>query len=229
MFMKNPFSIIFFVLLFANIASAQELDSMKYFVERFSDNTLNAEERRAAGLKIRAFQKARYLKSKTEPGADSLLLLEKQAAAGFVQINLATERLYSMLSDTSLENAVRWKALNALAQINTYQADSILVANIDDFNYLDDHPGGAGGEIRWMYPCFSLLDQKAAFNYALLKPVFDNLSTAKTENELYFIQQLLLDIFSDERLVQVWAEAMLARTDDPVVAKNFESLKRIKK
>lgn len=227
--MKNSCNTVFIALFFVNMIIAQEIDSMKYYVKCFSNNALSAEERRTFGLKIRALQKSRYLKLKNKSDVDTLLLWEKQVAVGWNQIDHATEQLYSTISDTSLENLTRSKALSVLANINTDKADSILVANIDDFNYLGEHPNGAGGEIEWIYPCFSLLNQKSAFNYRLLKPVLDNLSSIKTENELYFIQLLLLNIFNDEHLLKVWAEVILAHTDDPVVAKNFESLKNIKK
>lgn len=202
---------------------------MKYYLQCFSNNALSAEERRAFGLKIRALQKSRYAKLKNTSDGDTLLLWEKQAALGWHRIDRVTDQLYSTISDTSLENLTRRKALHALANINTDKADSILVAHIDDFNYLGEYPNGAGGETDWMYPCFSLLNQKSASNYGLIKPVMANLSSIKTENELYFIQLVLLNIFSDENLLKAWAEGMLARTDDPVVAKNFKSLKNLKK
>lgn len=226
--MKQLLGIVFFFLLSLGIAQAQEPDSMKYFVERFTDSKLSAEERRHAGLKIKQLQEDRYLKSKNESGiVDTLLLLsEKQATEGFVQVELATKQLYAILSDTVIDRSTRWRALNALAQINSYRTDSILIANIDDFNYFGEYPNGAGGEVAWMYPCFDLLHKKAALNYTLLNPILDNLSTEKTENELYFIRQLLVDIFSDEPLVLAWIYARLTRSDDPIVAKNFELLKK---
>jgi hypothetical protein len=153
--MKNLYCTTLLIFLFANAAFSQETDSMKYYVNRFADRTLSEQERKEAGLKIRALQKERYFQSKRETAGDTLLPdLEGRIAAGFRQIDAATEQLIAIVSNVELNNAVRWNALRAVSQVNTVMADSFLVANIDRFNYLGEHPGGAGGEIEIKQPGF---------------------------------------------------------------------------
>lgn len=203
---------------------------MKYYVNRFADRTLSEQERKEAGLKIRNLQKERYFQSKRETAGDTLIPdLEGQIAAGFRQVDAATEQLIAIVSNAELNNAVRWKALRAVSQINTVMADSFLVSNIDRFNYLGEHPGSAGGEIDWMYPCFGFLSSKSALNYTLIKPILSNLHTPKTESELYFIDMVLLGVFGKEELVRLWEDHMLANAENFVISKNLESLRDIKK
>ena len=228
--MKNLYCASLLVFLFANAAFSQETDSIKYYVNRFADRTLSEEKRKEAGLKIRDLQKERYFQSKRETAGDTLLPdIEERIAAGFRQIDTATEQLITIISNVDLNNAVRWKALRAVSHINTIMADSFLVANIDRFNYLGEHPGGAGGEIDWIYPCFGLLSSKSALNYTLIKPILGNLHTRKTESELYFIDMLLLGIFGKEESVRLWEDHMLGHAKNFVFSKNLESLRDIKK
>jgi hypothetical protein len=228
--MKDLYCTIFLIFLFANAAFSQETDSMKYYVNRLTDRTLSKQERKEAGLKIRGLQKERYFQSKRQTARDTLLPdLEGRIVAGFRQIDAATEQLIAIVSNVDLSNAVRWKALRAVSQINTVMADSFLVANINHFNYLGEYPGSAGGEIDWMYPCFWLLSSKAALNYTLIKPVLCNLHTPKTESELYFIDMLLLGIFGKEASVRLWEDHMLGNAENFVISKNLESLRDIKK
>ncbi|MCB0573049.1 MAG: hypothetical protein KDC61_00585 [Saprospiraceae bacterium] len=228
--MKYLFCAALLLFLFANAAFSQETDSMKYYVNRFTDRTLSEKEHKEAGRKIRDLQKERYFRSKSELAGDTLLPgLERRIAAGFQQIDAATEQLIAIVSNTDLSNAVRWKALYTVSQVNTYMADSFLIANIDRFNYLGEHPGTAGGEIDWMYPCFGLLSGKAALNYALVKPILGNLNVSKTEPELSFIKMLLLSIFGKEESVRLWEDLMLANAENFVISKNLESLREIKK
>jgi hypothetical protein len=229
--MKKTFFVIGILLQLSVVVFAQEPDSMRYFVERFTDSTLSASERRIAGLKIRSLQKARYLNSKKDTGgADTLIAsIEQQVVMGITQVESTIKQLCEILSDPTLSNYVKWRALNILSKMNTYKADSTLIANIDSFHYLSEHPGGSGGEIAWRYPCFSLIDQKSSLNYSLLTPIIDNLATSKNEDELYLIQILFENIFSNEQLLKTWLEAWIARTDNPIMITNFESIKNIKK
>ncbi|MCC6600744.1 MAG: hypothetical protein IT223_08730 [Crocinitomicaceae bacterium] len=228
--MKNLYCTSLLIFLFANAAFSQETDSMKYYVNRFADRTLSEQGRKEAGLKIRRLQKERYFQSKREAAGDTLLpYLEDQIAAGFRQIDAATEQLIAIVSNVEINNAVRWKALRTLSQINTFMADSFLVANIDRLNYLGEYSGGSSGEIDWMYPCFGLLSSKSALNYTLIKPILSNLHTPKTESELYFIDMLLLGIFGTEESVRLWEDHMLSNAENFVISKNLESLRDIKK
>ena len=228
--MKDLYCTALLLFLFANAAFAQETDSMKYYVNRFADRTLSEQERKEAGLKIRALQKERYFQSKRETAGDTLLPdLEGRIAAGFRQVDAATEQLIAIVSNANLNNAVRWNALRAVSQVNTVMADSFLVANIDRINYLGEYSGGSGGEIDWMYPCFGLLSRKSAQNYTLIKPILGNLHTPKTESELYFIDMLLLGIFGTEESVRIWEDHMLGNAENFVITKNLETLREIKK
>lgn len=219
------------LLLLTSVAGAQEQDSLKYFVERFTDSTLSASERSVAGQKIRSIQNVRYLSSSHDRiEADTLLrYAEQRMVAGLVQNEAITRQIGRILADSTVSNPVKSRALGILSKMNTCQADSILIANIDVLHYLGEPPGGAGGEIEWLYPCFSLLEQKSGLNYSLLTPIISNLTTLKNETELYLIHLLLENIFSDERLLNVWIETWLAGAYNPIVVTNLEALVNLKK
>jgi hypothetical protein len=228
--MKNLYCTALLIILFANAAFSQETDSMKYYVNRFADRTLSEQERKEAGQKIRDLQRERYFRSKREAVGDTLPPdLEGQIAAGFRQIDAATEQLMAIASNVEINNAVRWKALRTLSEINTFMADSFLVANIDYIHNLGEYTGGSSGEIDFYYPCFGLLSSKSARNYTLIKPILSNLHTPKTESELYFIDMLLLGIFGTKESVRLWEDHMLSNPEYFTIYKNLESLINIKK
>ncbi|MBK8557065.1 MAG: hypothetical protein IPL65_15410 [Lewinellaceae bacterium] len=192
---------------------------MGYYVKRFRDKTLSEQEHKEVGLKIRAIQKERYFQSKREIIGDTLLPnLKDQITDGFRQIDAATEQLIAIVSNVEVNSAARWEALRTLAQINTFPADSFLVANIDRIHQLGEYSGGSSGEIEWMYPCFGLLSSKSTFNYTLIKPILSNLPPPKTESELYFINILLLGIFGKEESLRLWENYMLDNAENFVTA-----------
>lgn len=214
-----------FIFLFANSAFSQEPDSMKYYLNRFKDQTLSEQERKVAGNKIADLQKESYFRLKRETAGDTLILgLEGQIAAGVRQIDAATEQLIAIVSNVEINNGVRWKALRILSEINTFMADSFLVANIDYIHNLGEYTGGSSGEIEFYYPCFGLLRSKAALNYSLIRPILCNLHTPKSESELYFINIILSYAIGSEKLLRYWEDFMLSNPEYFAIYKNLESL-----
>lgn len=229
--MQKTFYVAAMLLLSAS-ATAQEPDSMRYYVRQFADSTLSADDRRIAGQKIWALQKTRHLKSEKEAAGDgdSLILdIEQRVAARLATAEATTDQICSILQDPTSHNSVKLRALAALSALNTYRADSVLVSKIDKFNYLGEPPGSAGGEIDWMYPCFGILVKKSGRNYSLLMPIISNLKTSKTEDETLLLRALLENIFPVERLLGTWLDAWIAGADDPVMVANLEAIKNVEK
>lgn len=228
--MKYLYCTALIIFLFPYNAFSQETDSLKYYINRFTDQTLTERERKEAGLKIRDMQRERYFRSKRETAGDTLILgLEGQIRAGFQQIDAATEQLMAIASNVEINNAVRWKALRTLSEINTFMADSFLVANIDYIHNLGEYTGGSSGEIEFYYPCFGLLRSKAALNYSLIRPILCNLHTPKSESELYLINIILSYAIGSEKLLRYWEDFMLSNPEYFAIYKNLESLRNIKK
>ncbi|MCB9315198.1 MAG: hypothetical protein H6569_03585 [Lewinellaceae bacterium] len=150
----------------------------------------------------------------------------KNIATCRLEIDSMTALLFAIVESEKLRKPDRLYALGTLAATQTFLADSLLIANIEHFNFISEHPDGAGDEFDWMFPCFAVLSKKCSGNFNLVKPIMSNLHSPQTETALFLIKQLLVAIFSNEEILHIWLDTQIANSGNQIFIQNLTLLKK---
>jgi hypothetical protein len=204
--MKRLFFCIFNLSLVTCCHSQSVTDSTEIYFKLTQDTTLSEQKRLEYSRKLFKAQMAIFEIGRPKYKRLDLKALKKKQA----DINRQTDSLYQVLSafvrDTAGEPNDKQKALSLLADMNTYKADSFLVACMEDLTQLGDFPSdsNAGNDEPYDYPCFYWVAKKSVENYSLLEPILANLNVLRDKEKLYFYSLLIDAVFWSDDMMEIW-------------------------
>jgi hypothetical protein len=204
MFLKIALPLTVGLLLDCKCLAQNPADSALILLRILTDTTLSKEKRKEIGRQLARidreflFNTNKYKYKKLNP-----VYIRNKLHSVQAQSDSLFRVLSAFARDTMSEPDDRQKALDLLAEMNTFRADSFLVACMADLCCMGEYD--IKNEIPYFFPCYDRLMRKGD-GYRLLDPILANLNVVQSEKTLKYYKHLITQALQYSGVIDAWLE-----------------------
>jgi hypothetical protein len=225
-----------FVFCCFNVGLTQD-DSLKYWKKQVFDTSLTMEQRRPFALKWRNAVKQQGQKEAQRIQKEQNKIIESQRraldslsflSAYFKKMNdsiLMT--LKAMALDTAIQKEIRYCSLEKIASINTPEAFSFLLDNLNTITWLNEPISGAEDEFHGGFSCFKLILPNIQHNWKLYPLINLTLHLVKNEEELDAIAFIYKNITNKNIALQAIEFYLDQEQENQILINNLTKIKEL--